>query len=252
MTRRGIARRAARFPVGLEEQAERDITRAHREIDRILKDAIKDLKEIYERNGVRTDAVQDEVARWIQELSTKLTTSDLAAGAEAFWDRNIDRLVSFSTRSLKELFGDSIPRIAPSDILLARMRNRAETSAGFIRNIPQQTSRRIADKVLTGVGQGLRFEEIAKQISREGEISLNRARLVARDQTGKIYSEAQEAVQADAGITHYTWSTSLDSRVRDTHEAKEGQTFAWNSPPSDTGHPGEDINCRCVAVPLVS
>ncbi len=48
--------------------------------------------------------------------------------------------------------------------------------------------------------------------------------------------------------THYIWRTQSDNRVRSSHAANNGKIFAWNNPP-ETGHPGEDYNCRCVAEP---
>ncbi len=48
--------------------------------------------------------------------------------------------------------------------------------------------------------------------------------------------------------THYIWSTEGDDKVRPSHEANDGQIFAWNNPPA-TGHPGDEPGCRCTAVP---
>lgn len=36
--------------------------------------------------------------------------------------------------------------------------------------------------------------------------------------------------------------------MRSTHAANTGKIFAWDNPP-ETGHPGEDYNCRCTAEP---
>ena len=52
------------------------------------------------------------------------------------------------------------------------------------------------------------------------------------------------------GITQYIWRTSRDERVRESHLVLEGKTFSWDSPP-DVGHPGQDINCRCTAEPVI-
>jgi hypothetical protein len=49
-------------------------------------------------------------------------------------------------------------------------------------------------------------------------------------------------------LPRYVWLTSGDEKVRPSHAANDGKIFYWSDPPS-TGHPGEDINCRCVAVP---
>lgn len=48
----------------------------------------------------------------------------------------------------------------------------------------------------------------------------------------------------------YVWRTRRDERVRTTHSRNGGRLFRWSAPP-DTGHPGEDYNCRCEAVPYV-
>jgi len=48
--------------------------------------------------------------------------------------------------------------------------------------------------------------------------------------------------------THYIWRTRLDSKVRSSHAINDGRIFSWGNPPA-TGHPGEDYNCRCRAIP---
>jgi uncharacterized protein with gpF-like domain len=42
--------------------------------------------------------------------------------------------------------------------------------------------------------------------------------------------------------------------VRESHADMEGQMCDWDDPPEVDGekvHPGEAINCRCVAIPVV-
>jgi len=48
--------------------------------------------------------------------------------------------------------------------------------------------------------------------------------------------------------THYIWRTRGDGKVRQSHTKNNGKIFAWNDPPN-TGHPGEDYGCRCIAKP---
>lgn len=45
---------------------------------------------------------------------------------------------------------------------------------------------------------------------------------------------------------YYIWRTMLDEKVRPSHEEHEGDAFNWHIA-SDTGHPGDDFNCRCGA-----
>jgi len=46
------------------------------------------------------------------------------------------------------------------------------------------------------------------------------------------------------------WRGILDARERPEHVAREGKEFSWKNPPDD-GHPGEPINCRCTAEPVL-
>lgn len=53
-----------------------------------------------------------------------------------------------------------------------------------------------------------------------------------------------------ADTERYVWRTQRDERVRPSHRMNDGRIFSWSDPP-DTGHPGEDYNCRCEAIPYV-
>lgn len=97
---------------------------------------------------------------------------------------------------------------------------------------------------------GLTVEELQARLLERGDVSESRAELIARDQTLKLNGAINEIRQTDAGIDQYTWSTSLDERVREEHAALEGRVFSWDDPP-EVGHPGEDFQCRCIALPVI-
>ncbi len=119
----------------------------------------------------------------------------------------------------------------------------------LIKSLPTQYMTQLRTMVLDGVQKGRRFEALAEDIKGRWNVVDNRARLIARDQTAKLNSAITEARQTQLGITHYKWQTSGDERVRTTHESNDGKIFAWNDPPA-TGHPGQDVQCRCVAIPV--
>lgn len=69
--------------------------------------------------------------------------------------------------------------------------------------------------------------------------------VLGRRFTGRINAERQRAL----GISRYIWRSRDDANVRRAHAAYDDRVFAWSTPPAD-GHPGEAINCRCIAEPL--
>lgn len=121
----------------------------------------------------------------------------------------------------------------------------------LIKSVPTQFMDKVKSKVLLNIQQGRRYTEIANEIQGELDTTARRAKLIARDQTAKMQAAITEAKQKALGIESYVWETAGDERVRDSHRAKDGKEFRWDSPPSDTGHPGDDINCRCVARPVI-
>lgn len=122
----------------------------------------------------------------------------------------------------------------------------------LIKSIPEQYFDRIADDIYENVTTAQRWEVLADKLYNtlddDLDITRNRANLIARDQTAKMNSAFNEDRQTSIGITHYQWQTAGDERVRETHAANDGEVFAWDDPPAETGHPGEDVNCRCVAL----
>lgn len=97
-----------------------------------------------------------------------------------------------------------------------------------------------------------RVEDLKADLLARGDVSESRAELIARDQVLKLNGAITKARQENAGIVEYEWSTSLDERVRESHRALEGKIFRWDNPPPETGHPGEDFQCRCVAIPVLT
>lgn len=104
-------------------------------------------------------------------------------------------------------------------------------------------------------------DTLKRKLLDRGGVSESRAELIARDQTLKTNAAINGARQTAAGVSRYIWSTSLDERVRGnpdgawpdadpSHYELEGKIFSWDDPP-EPGHPGEDYQCRCIALPYI-
>jgi len=99
-----------------------------------------------------------------------------------------------------------------------------------------------------GARAGESTKSISERLQERLDVSESRADFIARDQVAKFNGDMMQLRQTSIGIRKYQWSTSHDERVRDTHAANDGKIFEWNNPPA-TGNPGQDFNCRCVAIP---
>lgn len=123
-----------------------------------------------------------------------------------------------------------------------------------ISSLRDSAASRVERALLHARSHGLSAETLAAQWERQGlpvEFGTLRGRaiVIARDQLGKLAAQVNETQQRQIGVTSYTWRTRGDSRVRHRHAARDGQTYAWNS---DGLKPGDDVLCRCVAIPVIS
>ena len=117
---------------------------------------------------------------------------------------------------------------------------------------------RLRDKITANVTQGYRADKMRESIEAEYGVTKNKARFIARQETSLLVSKYREQRYKESGIRSYRWSTSHDERVRETHKHLDGRVFSFDSPPvvdlatGKRGNPGEDFNCRCVAIPILN
>lgn len=119
-----------------------------------------------------------------------------------------------------------------------------------IKNLPATATTQIQGIALRGLAQGTPTKLIAKEIQKQFGVTKRRAEFIARDQVAKLNGQLTKIRQSELGVKKYIWSTVKDERVRPEHQEREGEIFSWDKPP-DGGHPGEDYNCRCVAIPVM-
>lgn len=121
----------------------------------------------------------------------------------------------------------------------------------LIKSIRSQYLDKVQNAVTQSIVKGTLNKDLVQQIKDIGKTTEKRAVFIARDQSSKLNAALTQARHEDVGITKYTWSTSGDERVRESHAEKDGQVFEYANPPEDTGNPGHDFNCRCVAIPYL-
>jgi SPP1 gp7 family putative phage head morphogenesis protein len=119
-------------------------------------------------------------------------------------------------------------------------------NVALVRGLSTEIAARVEKRVLSGVQGGMLHGDIAKQLQADTGLGATRAKLIARDQVGKLYGQVNASRQREMGVTSYRWRTVHDERVRPEHAFKDGQEFKY----ADGGElPGEAILCRCSAEP---
>lgn len=121
----------------------------------------------------------------------------------------------------------------------------------LIKSIRSQYLDKVQNAVMQAMVRGSLNKDLAAQIKDLGKTTEKRAMFIARDQSSKLNAALTQARHEEVGVKKYMWSTSGDERVRESHAEKDGLIFEYANPPADTGHPGHDVNCRCVQIPVL-
>ena len=126
-----------------------------------------------------------------------------------------------------------------------------QENISLIRTVPERFHGALYQRVSeTFAQQPFDQQALSKVLNREFKVSGSNLRRITRDQTSKAVGQFTHARHRQLGIQEYTWRTAQDERVRPTHQVLDGTPQRWDNPPS-VGHPGEDILCRCVAIPVI-
>lgn len=263
LQKRANAGRLARVPpilhpISLERRYTRDLFKSFTLLFDLQRERLEpQLSQLFRAAGrelesQRFDAFPDDLAAIIAgievEFGRKLTQNEVSNLAKAHgrtvadWNRNQNDKVH------RQVLKVDVFRSEPN--LAAVLDTFAEENVRLISSLSQKHLAGVQSIVTQGVRQGFTVAEIQKRLSSlVGKTEAN-LRLIARDQTSKLNGQLTRLRQQDAGIKRYKWRTSRDERVRHTHRVKEGVIFSWDDPPTDTGHPGEDYQCRCYAEPI--
>lgn len=157
----------------------------------------------------------------------------------------------------KEAMGNAFKRVIGVDPLFQETFIAQEVELFVIQNVRLIESIKtkyyddVEGIVMRGAQKGLPEKEIGKMIADRTGVTKRRGDLIARDQVASLNGNIDQQRQKNLGVSEYIWRTVGDERVRDEHAGREGKKFKWSNPPFD-GHPGEPINCRCVAEPIIS
>lgn len=265
-----------KFPVA----AEREYLKLTNEYMKLLKESVEEcmpeLAEVLRREFV-TDSKESEaelkkkraagfasVAPSIEAVFQKITRV-LEQKISLFDIRRRMNLIAGATRKLtvkewKRAIGKAIgidifEDYYMGDFFQKEIEKWISDNVDLIRSIPKDALGEMRQMVYEGYVNGRSVTAISKDIQKRYQVNKSKARLIARDQMGKLSADINKAQQMDAGIKEYQWRTAGDSRVRESHKRLDKKIFSWDKPPEVAPgrycHPGQDYQCRCIAVAVL-
>lgn len=265
-----------RFPEAAEREYIRAVNQYMKAVKRILESEMPNLKAEYQsQQDFNTDSVFDFssfVTDFLQGITDKLNAAG-AAGRLIKSLRKIGKItkrheISEWRRLVKKTLGlDLSEDYYNGDFYESELEKWVSDNVDLIKTVPQSMLEDMKEIIAEGYDDGRSGADIAKQIQKRYEMSKSHAQFIARDQMAKLSADITRKQHEDAGVTKYEWSTSGDSRVRPGHALLEGKIFEYANPPEimewresknggrwiSTGrrcNPGQDYNCRCVALPV--
>jgi SPP1 gp7 family putative phage head morphogenesis protein len=155
-------------------------------------------------------------------------------------------------RKMTEAIGTDIKDLLSEPRAAAEVKAGVDRSIALIKTLDEDMKTKLGERYWRGLHEHDNVTDFRKFISKGSMLPAWRAKLIARDQTAKLYSHLSRIRQEDIGVTQYIWRTVGDGAVRPTHAAQDGLKYSWDNPSTETGHPGDDIQCRCVADPDLS
>ena len=132
-------------------------------------------------------------------------------------------------------------------------------NVALIRSIPERHLAQVEGAVMRSVQQGRDLGSLAAELQQQLGVSKRRAALISRDQNNKATAVIARVRQQELGITQARWVHSgAGKEPRPTHvkAGRDGVVFdlatGWYDPHEKRNiWPGELINCRCVARPVL-
>ena len=260
------------YPANLADEHESIARQYMAMLNRTLKEHLPEIRRAIdaERAGLRLDD-DFTVSRMIQRVMDRVRVDFERRAATFGLDRRITALGvqmrNYSIREWKRVVNKTLGINILEDYYKGEffrdtMRQWTQNNVNLITSLPGETLTRMTNIIQGGYLRGASNTEMGQLIQEAYHVEKDRALFIARDQTSKLNAELTETQQRDAGVEEYVWDSSGDGRVRPCHRELNGQTFDWNDPPEMwyetkggrvyTGrhcHPGEDYQCRCVALP---
>ena len=143
--------------------------------------------------------------------------------------------------------------IANNPTIQALLKAKIKENTSYITSLRDSYISQLRNDIYRTISNGGGATDLTKVIMKRTGMAYNHARLIANDQTGSILAQLNKYRATHAGFEKYMWQSMEDGRVRPKNQELDQKVFRYDDPDGgDDGQlPGEPINCRCVAMPVI-
>ena len=169
--------------------------------------------------------------------------------------------------TMYNIHGQGIPLIMPIDQAAAvkAIMTDSKISKGLYNSLGVDVKglkKSIRQEITRGIGSGLSYSDIARNIANTTKAPLSRAKTIVRTEGHRIQQQSADdarrgAIKRGCDVVKQ-WDSTLDGKTRPNHRRLDGQIREEDEPfevagmkamfPGEFGDPAEDCNCRCVAL----
>jgi SPP1 gp7 family putative phage head morphogenesis protein len=226
--------------------------------DNLISPAIKRASNIYlkkcEKANKDLKIFVDRTLKNLDKMISKITPDYL--GAHQVISKGVSDFDEHARPALSSL---SIPfdKPTPEDINKMALEY-TENMQKWIKKFSKEEIKELRRIIEDNSRNGYRSERLIADIQSRYDVSESKAEFLARQETALFMSKYAETKYLDANIKRYIWRTAGDNDVRPGHKELNGRIFEFKKKApakymstNQPENPGEDFNCRCVAVPLI-
>lgn len=173
-------------------------------------DAVKAVEKAFKR-GIADNESKDDLIKRIEKVLPSTVKESAPQLAESLIDRietpvNVIGIKQPSPVEVRKAVKAEDAKLSPSRTFT---KHRNKLASG------------IREEITAGLQKGESYAQLAKRLERQFDMASNKARLVARTESGRVRSIASEAVfqqAAEHSSATKVWMSALDTRVRKTHQ----------------------------------
>lgn len=173
-----------------------------------------------------------------------------------------DDVNAHATKEMSQVMGIDFGKVDPS----TRRTAWVKANVNLIKSVSFERLNEMQSIIEESVNAQIHPSALRGRLQEQFGLTKSRADLIARDQTLKLNSQLAQERAKSVGVSTYTWVCSRDERVRGNPSGKyanshsdhwvlHGTVQKYAEPPvtnrrtGERNHPGQDYQCRCVAVP---